>query len=242
MQNRIHCSEKTAQLLVDSGKEHWVKQRDEMVTLKGKGNVSTYWVMPRTPSTSNGNKKVGINFVDECSDVESDTMMLNSDSVCGSVTGYSDMSSVGSNNQIVNSSYWSDMKLVQELAIESSRQQRLVEWNVVLLSGYLKQIQAQRLDILKQKNAGSESKSTAWKIRPDATENSNRHGTVGLRLQDGSTALDEVTESIQLPQFDAKIHSMAKKTRPESIQLDELVELELKDYVTTIASMYRSNR
>lgn len=238
--NRIHCSEKTATLLVDSGKEHWVKRRDETVHLKGKGSVATFWVMPRTPTLASKDNKTaagptGVNFVDDCSDVESDTMMLNSDYGGGSQSGMSDLSSIGSVNNNAANTYWADMKMVQELAVESSRQQRLVEWNVALLSGYLKQIQAQRLDILKQNNFVNSHKNSAWRF------NQNQQQNVNLRLQEGSTALDEVTETIQLPEFDENIHSMANKTRPESIELDELVELELKDYVTTIASMYRSN-
>ena len=46
--NRIHCSEATANLLKLAGKEHWVKRRDEMIQVKGKGKVATYWVKPRS--------------------------------------------------------------------------------------------------------------------------------------------------------------------------------------------------
>lgn len=37
--NRIHCSEETARLLLAWGKDHWVKQREDKVFAKGKGEV-----------------------------------------------------------------------------------------------------------------------------------------------------------------------------------------------------------
>jgi Adenylate and Guanylate cyclase catalytic domain len=43
---RIQCSSSTAQLLVDGGKSNWVKPRKEPVAAKGKGLLSTFWVMP----------------------------------------------------------------------------------------------------------------------------------------------------------------------------------------------------
>ena len=218
--NRIHCSEQTARLLVDAGKEHWVKMRDEMVYMKGKGSVATYWVMPRT----------GPSFVDDCSDIESD-LMFNSE--CDDAL--SEISSVD-----MQSPFWADTKVVNELSIESSRQQRLVEWNIAMMAGYLKQIAAQRIDASRAlKNA---SKGIGNKISNVTSRYSNTPDQhVTLRLKEGSSALEEITESINLPHFDERIHGMANKTRPERIELDPLVQSELKDYVTTIASMYRSN-
>jgi hypothetical protein len=60
-----------------------------------------------------------------------------------------------------------------------------------------------------------------------------------MQLQGGSTALDEVTEIIKLPQFDDKAHK--NKTRPDDIVLDDMVMAQLRDYVMTIASMYSDN-
>jgi class 3 adenylate cyclase len=41
---RIHCTEATADLLVQAGKYHWVTKRDTMIEVKGKGLLQTYWV------------------------------------------------------------------------------------------------------------------------------------------------------------------------------------------------------
>ena len=213
--NRIHCSEATAQLLIDAGKEHWVSMRQDMINAKGKGRIVTYWVMPRS----------GPSFVDECSDVESEAF---------SDDGTEDLSEISSVD--MNSPFWADTKVVYDLGIESSRQQRLVEWNVTLLARYLKQIAAWRKDL----GANYGAKTSKLPHHSVGSHGSNGADSLKLRHKEGSTALDEVTEVIELPTFDESKASKLK-TRPDSIELDDMVYLELKDYVTTIASMYRDN-
>ena len=44
--NRIHASEATAKLLIQAGKHHWVKPREDTVVAKGKGEMKTYWIEP----------------------------------------------------------------------------------------------------------------------------------------------------------------------------------------------------
>ena len=50
--NKIHISEQCMQCLVDSGKGHWIKKRDSPVSLKGKGQLQTYWVKTIAPAAS----------------------------------------------------------------------------------------------------------------------------------------------------------------------------------------------
>lgn len=45
--NRIQCSQETADLLASAGKKHWYYARDEKVHAKGKGELSTYWIVGR---------------------------------------------------------------------------------------------------------------------------------------------------------------------------------------------------
>lgn len=47
MSNKVQASEATANLLMASGKGHWVKPREDMVKAKGKGVLRTYWVRPK---------------------------------------------------------------------------------------------------------------------------------------------------------------------------------------------------
>ncbi|CAJ1963512.1 unnamed protein product [Cylindrotheca closterium] len=42
--NFIQVSNATARLIVASGKDHWISKREDMVEVKGKGTVQTYWV------------------------------------------------------------------------------------------------------------------------------------------------------------------------------------------------------
>ncbi len=41
--DKVHISTETAQLLKEAGKEHWLSRRKEIVSVKGKGQLQTYW-------------------------------------------------------------------------------------------------------------------------------------------------------------------------------------------------------
>ena len=45
--NMIQISEATAELVIQAGKDHWLKKRSEMVDCKGKGELQTFWVKPK---------------------------------------------------------------------------------------------------------------------------------------------------------------------------------------------------
>jgi len=47
--NYIQVSNSTANLLIASGKEHWITKREDMVQAKGKGSVQTYWIKRTLP-------------------------------------------------------------------------------------------------------------------------------------------------------------------------------------------------
>lgn len=92
--------------------------------------------------------------------------------------------------------------------------QRLIDWNVDLLSTSMK-------EILSQSTESQPVLDSAADMAP-------------LR-QCGSSYLDEVMEIIMLPDFDgAKVVS-------NTAVLPKTVQEQLRDYVTCIASMYRSN-
>jgi len=55
--NKIHISKETADLIIRSGNENWVKAREESVLAKGKGVLQCYWLEVKndtTMSTSSG--------------------------------------------------------------------------------------------------------------------------------------------------------------------------------------------
>ena len=41
---RIHLSESTAKILKSSGKKGWIKQREDKIVAKGKGEMTTFWL------------------------------------------------------------------------------------------------------------------------------------------------------------------------------------------------------
>jgi hypothetical protein len=43
---RIQVSQETADLLIGSGKSHWVRLREDTIVAKGKGELHTYWLDP----------------------------------------------------------------------------------------------------------------------------------------------------------------------------------------------------
>lgn len=186
--NQIQCSEFTADLIKKAGKEHWLRPRADKVKAKGKGELQTYWIVPKSGGPSMASTEDDLDELVSNAAVEDDY-----------------------NNP------WGNTKMVFDLGTPGNRYQRLIDWNVELLAGLLKQIEAQRRDL---------------RMR-------NKDGAPTMELKGGSTALDEVTEIITLPQFKTK--SNKKKTRPEDVELTIEVVTQLRDYVTTIASMYRDN-
>jgi class 3 adenylate cyclase len=69
---RIQCSSKTAELLRQSGNGHWLKQRDDVVKVKGKGEMTTFWVQIQSQSQSTTQSTI----------VNSDCTMTNSGREC----------------------------------------------------------------------------------------------------------------------------------------------------------------
>ena len=187
--NQIQCSEFTAQLIRKAGKEHWLRPREDKVAAKGKGDLQTYWIVPKSggPSTAS-------------SDHDDQEELIGNTAVEDDYTNP-----------------WGNTKLVFDLGTPGNRYQRLIDWNVELLAGLLRQIEAQRRDL---------------RLR-------SRDGAPTMELKGGSTALDEVTEIITLPQLQQG--AKGKRTRPEDVELSVEVITQLRDYVTTIASMYRDN-
>jgi hypothetical protein len=55
----------------------------------------------------------------------------------------------------------------------------------------------------------------------------------------GATVLDEVKDIVELPEFDAD--AVRNQEDPESIELDNVVLSQLREYVVTVATMYREN-
>jgi class 3 adenylate cyclase len=100
--------------------------------------------------------------------------------------------------------------------------QRLVDWNTALLLRHIKSIITQR------RNLGTV---------PDECDKIRKLETSRPRL--GETVLNEVVEIVELPCFDKRACLNAEEA--EKVILGEELEIQTRNYVQTIAAMYRDN-
>ena len=52
--NKIHLSKETANLLVVAEKADWIREREDVVVAKGKGQIKTYWLVAGMASSNGG--------------------------------------------------------------------------------------------------------------------------------------------------------------------------------------------
>jgi class 3 adenylate cyclase len=105
--------------------------------------------------------------------------------------------------------------------MDEDKLRRLVDWNSDVLARLLRQIVAHRNAIKKLR--GTVSSSTP------AT----------LEIKSGGTVIDEVKEIIELPEYDPLAAQYQED--PQSIDLGEAAQKQLRDYVMLVATFYRDN-
>ena len=115
--NRIQISQKTAELLIAAGKGAWLTKREELVDVKGKGLMQTYWVEPK------GHPQSRASEVSEENDI---------------TTG------ADSPDPIVESSMYPSAQAALEDDFPSSVDGRLVDWSVSVLEGLFRKLSAHR--------------------------------------------------------------------------------------------------
>lgn len=57
--NKIQLSPDTAEILIKNGKADWVSKRNDLVQVKGKGAMQTYWLLIKTSSQSHASTTDG---------------------------------------------------------------------------------------------------------------------------------------------------------------------------------------
>jgi class 3 adenylate cyclase len=121
--SQIHVSKDTAEILMKAGKSEWVEPRTELVEVKGKGQLQTYWVKPLKRLKRSSSEQSACQTTDECQSIRRDS----------------------TNNQ--DASVWGATNLDTALALRASpsdRHHRLIEWNAELLQQFLQKIIARR--------------------------------------------------------------------------------------------------
>ena len=117
--DRIHLSQELVQLLLEAGKSHWVKTREDKVLAKGKGILNTYWLEAAAPDLVD--KSVG----------------------AGSISFTDNTSVTGSELTHETHDLGVDSSPLPNAFLDPN--QGLVEWNVNLVKGFLADIITHRL-------------------------------------------------------------------------------------------------
>jgi hypothetical protein len=116
--NTIQVSQKTAELVVEAGKGHWLTAREDLVNAKGKGLLQTYWLDSKRSKTSGSVVSSVVELATDADDSGSKTMHANG----------------------------RDVERLLSVADEISAEklQRLIDWNVELFEELLKPIVQQK--------------------------------------------------------------------------------------------------
>mmetsp|Transcript_27767 Transcript_27767/g.64985 ORF Transcript_27767/g.64985 Transcript_27767/m.64985 type:complete len:1198 (+) Transcript_27767:98-3691(+) len=197
----IQVSHDTAEILKEAGKGAWVTPREEMVQVKGKGMLITYWL---AVNAATGRSRDG-------SSTTSGT------SVSSEVSDAYTWSNQSKRNVPINGQTKEDQKT-----------QRLVQWNVGVLSDLLSRVIAAHKDI----SAPANTTTTMGKARNTPDASSLLHVEAGMPL-------DEVKEVISISNCGFQPSHMPPDEPLE--KLNKVAKTQLHDYVSTIAAMYKDN-
>lgn len=204
--NHIQCSQTTADLIIAGGKSHWVNPRAEIVKAKGKGEIQTYWIDHRAKS---------MDPLDESCDFGNTKRSL--------MTSARDMLTRGDIGISGRSLVWGDSKNFEHMATESehNRHQRLIDWNVNLLKGLLKQI--------------VDNRARRDYSKFNLVQSQRKMGT-------GTNPRNQVTEAIVMPHFDSRTaKAQVRQDSSLGFDLSSSVVAQLKSYVTAICMLYHDD-
>lgn len=219
---RIHLSQECADLIMAAQKAHWVEPREDKVTAKGKGELTTFWLGgtgTASVSSAGNSHLVGMHV--------------------GKTVGDSAMQPLP---KIMR-----PRKVEKPVQSETaSKTARLVDWNVDIMQRLLRQIEARRA--AQTERAQKEKQST--QARPGSGDFATKSmEPVGKQYcepietphsEDPNIIYtEEVKEIISLPEFDSK--AARKIENAESVVLSGDVVDQLHGFVSTISRLYNEN-
>ena len=203
MKTKIHISKETADLIIEAGKQHWVRPRETKIHAKGKGKLQTYWLEIKP-----GSKDSHESFAPQ--DFES--------------IGDDSMSSLNVGNLGVSSIVAKFERVHKENRLDLAGR-RQVDYNVEVLHGMLKKVMAMR-----------DPSHVTLAVHTNE-EYLNGFRALSVSTGVGTIVIDEVKDSIVLPKEAEKY-----KQDPDSVVLNDKAASQLRDFVTTVASMYNSHQ
>lgn len=189
--NCIQISQTTADLLKEGGFANMIVPRRENIFVKGKGEMQTYWLRSysKRVRATDSSRQIELTSCEETAE---------------------DSFSSSDNNGIENDLLF-DMNGVESM----NKTQRLVEWNVEVLSSLLHQIVRSR---------GGSRKS----IKPLRVVEAN--------IGSGQTILEEFVPIIHLKRADSDV--LHRPQRSNSIEVGNDIKSELRSFLSKIAEMY----
>jgi hypothetical protein len=212
----IQVSMATADLLIAAGKKHWVTPRIGVSTAPCRLSSSHSQITHDKPSILPLLKKL----VSVKGKGEMQTFWVEP----------SQRRSVRDINGELMSSAASDVS-IQDTDSDRGVNNRLIEWNVELLYGYLQKLVLHR----------SASKSMG-RPRLNAGNSMASLGSLaddeGTIMRTGGIVIEEFADVIEVPRYDSR--AARKLSLSEDAKFDEVVYSQLKEYVMRIASMYRA--
>jgi hypothetical protein len=125
LKKKIQISQETAELIIAADKRSWIKPRKDVVNAKGKGELHTFWLLPRHRVAANSKTNEEAQSAGPSSDQQSET------------DGASESSMGGDDDMSINSE-------TESAAVENERLQRLVDYTSDILLQVLKKITAKR--------------------------------------------------------------------------------------------------
>jgi len=211
----IHVSSSTADELTKAGRQRWLRPREETVLVKGKGQMQTFYC--ETVEESIHRSKLAKYKKNKSTDVMTS---LASTIITEEETMSDDEDGTKHNNYL----YDGDMSADFEVSQKMSKSDRLVEWNVEILSYLLKQIMVARPQHMQ---CGNKALLAKFERKIKGKE------------QAQTTVLDEFQEIIELPCIASE--ELLRRKHPGTIHLDSVVVEQLRDLLKNIASMYNEN-
>jgi Adenylate and Guanylate cyclase catalytic domain len=223
--NRIHISQQTADMLIVAGKASWIEKKEN----KDLDDVDTYWLAVRvrsgsgTSGSEQGSSEGNSNHNPEVEAIDDDN---------GCATQIEkDTHRKYFSNEVIGS--------IQHAAT-NEKIKRLVDWNSEMLLRLLKQIIAYR-------RATADNNSNQPKdffFRRASNESSFQSSDADYSSTEfvgntTDTVINEVVEIIDIPEFDSR--TSHDSLDPSAVELDDVIRQEVKDFVKTIALLYRDN-
>jgi 3'5'-cyclic nucleotide phosphodiesterase/Adenylate and Guanylate cyclase catalytic domain len=223
--NRIHISQQTADLLTIAGKSSWLEKNHDTCI----DDIETYWISVKVRGGSRSS-----NSDRGSSDGNSTNNHTENNPIDETNESIDEMDSELNTSRLATTSVRHSIKS-KEYNPVNEKTRRLIDWNAEMLLRLLKQVVAYRQ--AKSNNKSNHPQDFFFRRGSYMGETGCSSATLNRTCTD--TVIDEVVEIIDMPKFDAGITS--DMIDPSAIEFDDVIRKEIKQFVGTIAALYRDN-